>query len=272
MDLDGEGISGILTEQPNAWFYKRNLSPISTVEEDGVTRSLATFAPAEVIGETPAFATTGAGAWQFQDLAGDGRPDLARFDGPVAGFFERNDEDGWDNFVPFRALPNLNWRDPNLRFVDLTGDGLADVLITEDQAFTWYRSLGETGFAPSERTLEPLDEERGPRLVFADGEQSIYLADFSGDGLTDLVRIRNGEVCYWPNLGYGRFGAKVTMDNAPWFDAPDQFAQHRIRLADVDGSGVIDILYLGGQHYGVLQPVGQQLERGTDDQSDAAGR
>ena len=40
----------------------------------------------------------------------------------------------------------------------------------------------------------------------------------SGDGLTDLVRIRNGEVCYWPNLGYGRFGAKVTMDDAPWFD------------------------------------------------------
>ena len=42
----------------------------------------------------------------------------------------------------------------------------------------------------------------------------------SGDGLTDLVRIRNGEVCYWPNLGYGRFGAKVTMDNSPRFDHP----------------------------------------------------
>ncbi len=33
-----------------------------------------------------------------------------------------------------------------------------------------------------------------------------------GDGLTDWVRIRNGEVCYWANLGYGRFGAKVTMN------------------------------------------------------------
>ncbi len=33
-----------------------------------------------------------------------------------------------------------------------------------------------------------------------------------GDGLTDWVRLRNGEVCYGPNLGYGRFGAKVTMD------------------------------------------------------------
>ena len=30
----------------------------------------------------------------------------------------------------------------------------------------------------------------------------------NGDGLADLVRIRNGEVCYWPNLGYGRFGAR----------------------------------------------------------------
>ena len=59
----------------------------------------------------------------------------------------------------------------------------------------------------------PLDEETGPRVVFADGTQSIYLADMTGDGLSDLVRIRNGEVCYWPNLGYGRFGAKV--DDGP---------------------------------------------------------
>ncbi len=26
------------------------------------------------------------------------------------------------------------------------------------------------------------------------------------------MRIRNGEVCYGPNLGYGPFGAKVSMD------------------------------------------------------------
>ena len=29
IDLHGEGIPGILTEQAGAWFYKRNLSPIS---------------------------------------------------------------------------------------------------------------------------------------------------------------------------------------------------------------------------------------------------
>src|SRR5205085_3314723 len=71
----------------------------------------------------------------------------------------------------------------------------------------------------------------------------MYLANMSGDGLTDLARIRNGEVCYWPNLGYGRFGAKVTMDRAPWFEIRELFDGRRIRLADIDGSGTTDIVY-----------------------------
>src|SRR5262249_30752255 len=70
------------------------------------------------------------------------------------------------------------------------------------------------------------------------------LADMSGDGLSDVVRVRNGEVCYWPNIGYGRFGRRVTMDNAPVLDAPELFEPRRIRLADIDGSGVVDIIYL----------------------------
>ena len=34
------------------------------------------------------------------------------------------------------------------------------------------------------------------------------------------------------------------MDNAPWFDHPDQFDHKRIRLADIDGTGTTDIIYL----------------------------
>ena len=124
-------------------------------------------------------------------------------------------------------------------------------MVTEDQVFTWYPSLAEEGYAASRRTPQSDDDETGPRLVFADASKSIYLADMSGDGLTDLVRIRNGEVCYWPNLGYGNFGSKVTMDNAPWFDAPDLFDQKRIRLSDIDGSGITDILYLGPRQVAV---------------------
>ncbi|MBK8425547.1 MAG: hypothetical protein IPL27_05980 [Lewinellaceae bacterium] len=90
-----------------------------------------------------------------------------------------------------------------------------------------------------------MDEEQGPRVVFQEAFQTIFLADLSGSGMTDICRIRNGEVCYWPNLGYGRFGAKVTMAKAPHFDTPDAFDPARLRLADIDGSGTNDIIYLG---------------------------
>jgi RHS repeat-associated protein len=232
VDLNGEGVSGILTEQGDAWYYKPSLG-------DG------RFGPLQVVASRPSMVDLRSGRQQLLDLAGSGQLDLVAFQGPTPGFFQRTEDEDWNPFVPFKSLPNLAWNDPNLRFVDLTGDGHADALITEDDAFTFYTSLAEDGFGPAEKTRQPFDEEQGPRLVFADGTQSIYLADFSGDGLADLVRIRNGEVCYWPNLGYGRFGAKVTMDRSPWFEAPDLFDQRRVRLADIDGSGSTDILYLG---------------------------
>jgi RHS repeat-associated protein len=241
-DLHGEGIPGILSEQAGEWYYKRNLSPIPQRLPDGREEMRARFASLETITLKPNVGLS-AGA-ELMDLAGDGQPDMVVLHGPTPGLYEHDESEGWQSFRPFTSLLNREVRDPNLRLVDLDGDGHADVLITEDDALVWHASLGEEGFGPATRTAQPLDEEKGPRVVFADGTQSIYLADLSGDGLTDIVRIRNGEVCYWPNLGYCRFGAKVAMDNAPWFDSPDQFDHKRIRLADIDGSGTTDILYL----------------------------
>jgi RHS repeat-associated protein len=231
VDLDGEGVSGILTEQAGGWFYKSNLG-------DG------RFGALQTVGAQPSLADLSGGRQQLLDLAGDGQLDLVALAGPAPGFYERTKEGGWEQFRVFPEQPNITWDEPNLRLVDLNGDGHGDVLITEQDVITWHPSLAEDGFGPARSVRQSFDEERGPRLLLADGTQSIYLADMCGDGLTDLVRIRNGEVCYWPSLGYGRFGAKVTMDNGPWLDNADQFDQRRVRLADVDGSGTNDIIYL----------------------------
>jgi RHS repeat-associated protein len=243
IDLDGEGLSGILTEQGGGWFYKRNISPINAVPKAS-KHIEAQFAAVELVASKPISGL--ANGAQFLDLAGDGRPDVVTLRGAVPGFYERTDDEQWEPYTSFKSLPNLDWENPNLKFIDLNGDGHSDILITEDSCFVWHPSLAEDGFGAQERVVHPWDEEQGPRVVFADSTQSIHLADMSGDGLTDIVRIRNGEVCYWPNLGYGKFGAKVAMDNAPWFDNADIFNQRRIVLADIDGSGTTDLMYLCG--------------------------
>src|SRR4030095_11271338 len=166
VDLHGEGISGILTEQAGAWFYKRNLSSLDERH--------AEFAPLQCVATKPNLAMAGGHA-QFMDLAGDGQPDLVMLDGPMPRLCEHDHEDGWQSFRPFTSRLNRDTRDPNLKFIDLDGDGHADVLITEQDDFTWHPSLAEQGFGLARRVRQALDEERGPRLVFADGTQSIYL-------------------------------------------------------------------------------------------------
>ena len=234
--LDGDGLAGVLIEQNGTWFYKPNLGDIGSGPRLGdlVTVPLR-----------PSTAVLDAGRQLVVDLEADGALDVVDLRAPLPGFSARDERAGWRPFRPFEQRPDIDWDDPTLRFVDLTGDGRADVLIAGADVLTWYPSVGAAGFGPA-AVSRPLDDHAGPRLVFADNHEAVYLADMSGDGLSDLVRIRNGETCYWPNLGYGRFGLRIEMDDAPRFDSREAFDRHRLRLADVDGSGTADVIYLGG--------------------------
>ncbi|MFO0685594.1 MAG: SpvB/TcaC N-terminal domain-containing protein [Sandaracinus sp.] len=90
----------------------------------------------------------------------------------------------------------------------------------------------------------------GTPLDFADGETR--LADMNGDGLVDLVRLRQGRVIWWPSRGVGSYG----VGN---HDCPSGFADGRyvemqhapteinaelagVQLADVDGDGATDLV------------------------------
>lgn len=234
IDLDGEGISGVLVDQDGGWFYKENRGG----GELGAPRRLST---------QPNVSSPTDGRQTLEDLDGDGRLELVTRQASLQGYFARTTEGGFEPLRSFETVPNVDWNDPNLRLIDLDGDGFGDILITDDQAFVWYRSRAKQGFESAKRVSVPFDENEGPRVVFSDAEQSVVLADMSGDGLVDIVRVRNGSLCYWPNLGYGHFGAKVSLENVPVFAAQDEFHASRVRLADVDGSGTSDVLYSGAR-------------------------
>ena len=246
-DLDGEGLPGVLFERSDGWYYKRNLSANNQVSSDAGPATVPAFGPLKGVYPKPPLSQI-SGKCHFTDVKGDGLLDIMWMGSQAWGYSGRHfDPDlGWAPFREFKSIPNITM-DENSRFLDVTGDGLADIVLTQDRAFVWYPSLGEEGYGHASRSVQSLDEEQGPRLVFGDAEQAIYLADMSGDGLSDLVRVRNGDICYWPNTGYGTFKEKVTMDNSPWFDDSDLFNQRCVYISDVDGSGTADILYTGPQ-------------------------
>ncbi len=229
VDLFNEGLSGILSEQASGWYYKPNLGQ-------------GRFAPAQRVAPRPSFSGLGT-ATQLLDLDADGSKQLVSFSEGADGFFDLSEGEEWQAFRTFQHLPNIDRQNTKLRLLDLNGDGRPELLLAEDNVFTWYESEGKAGYKSGRRRMEILDEEAAPRVVFSEARQTIFLADMSGDGLTDLVRIRNGEVCYWPNLGHGRFGRKISMDGAPYFDSPDQFDSSRLYLADLDGTGTTDLIY-----------------------------
>jgi RHS repeat-associated protein len=238
-DLYREGSPGILTEQAGSWFYKRNIS--NRPDPKGDIR--ASFEPPVLVASAPSRPALDGHA-DLMDFA-DGRLRLVQFRPPMAGYFEQNDSGEWDSFTPFSSQPVVDWDSPDLRFIDLDGDGQADLFLAGDTVFTWFPAKGRDGFGPPETVTRVLDEDRGPSLLTADPQCGIFLADMTGDGLADIVRIRNGEACYWPNLGYGRFGGKIAMPGAPEVASPGQFDIARVRLADLDGTGTSDIVYLG---------------------------
>ncbi len=245
VDLDGEGTPGILTDWGGGWGYKRNLSPANLkAQPNGNLIARASFGPLQTLPLLPSRAELA--GQHLVDLSGAGRMDLVDLERPAPGFFQRTPDENWEPFQNFSSWPDIDWSDPNVKFVDLTGDGLTDVFVTDDGVFTLYPSLGEAGYGQALLTRTPWDENQGPKVVMADGTETMFLADMTGDGLNDLVRVRNGEVSYWPNLGYGRFGKRVSMDHAPRFVDQDRFDPLRVRLADVDGSGSADLLYIGG--------------------------
>jgi RHS repeat-associated protein len=196
-----------------------------------------TWGRPRALASLPLFATAAAGI-AFADMSGDGVADLVRADRLADGYLPRVAGGGFERPVTWRQVPNaIRAFAPNSRLVDLDGDGRVDLLVSSNAGLALYYRADPDGWAPM-----PQQEARGMASAVNLADPHVFLADMSGSGSSDLVRVDGGGVTWWPYLGLGRWADPVTMRHPP--ELPFDVRPERLFLSDVDGDGCADLIYL----------------------------
>jgi RHS repeat-associated protein len=169
----------------------------------------------------------------ISDLSGDGFGDLV-VDGGVRAY-RGVPGGGWGAPYESAKAPSVELEAPDVRIVDLNGDGVPDALRVGVGGWTVFLNSGEGRWLPGARV-----EGLVPPLRLEDPR--VQLTDLSGDGIPDLVFVEQRRVTVWPGLGFGRFGTPYDLTNAP--DFGPTFDPRGVRWVDLTGSGQADLLYV----------------------------
>jgi hypothetical protein len=239
VDLYGEGMPGVLFGSDKAWYYREPLR----ADTGGDNVRYGDWAQLPYI---PVADSSKPVRQSLSDLNGDGKLDWVIASPGMSGFFTLNPDRTWSNFVAYDAFPTEFFH-PMAQLADLVGDGLSDLALIGPRSVRLYANRREAGFATG--TDVPHDADSLPSLSHAQTEL-VAFSDVLGSGQQHLIRIRHNEVKCWPNLGHGRFGKGFVLCALP-FDY-GQFDASRVQLADLDGSGAVDLIYLESDHFRVF--------------------
>jgi RHS repeat-associated protein len=230
LDLHGEGVPGILYADGSTVFYRP-----PQLRDNGGGAPVA-YGPAMLPGAFPIERRADGETLNLLDLDGNGRMALASTGKAARGFYLTDaDKGGWRAFQPFRAFPT-DYAQAGFEFADLANDGRMDLVSIAPDVIKYYPSHGTGGYGAAERRPQ---ETGVPPKAAARPTDLIGFADVLGAGSPQRVRVSDGMVECWPNLGYGQFGDRVQLAGAPLL-APNIEAG-RIQFADIDGSGTADL-------------------------------
>jgi RHS repeat-associated protein len=226
VDLFGNGLPDVL-EMNGTVRYWRNLGK----GEFDLPREMS---------EAPAGLSLADKGIQLIDADGNGRADLLVTTEAMSGYYPTRFGGSWDrrSYQRYRTAPSFDLEDPEVRLVDLDGDGVTDAVRSGARLECFFNDPKE-GWKGT-RWVEGRTIEDFPNINFSDPR--VKWADMSGDGLTDIVLVNDGNLEYWPNLGHGDWAPRVSMRNCPRF--PYGYDPRRIQLGDVDGDGLADIVYV----------------------------
>lgn len=170
------------------------------------------------------------------DLNGDGVTDAIRSGTRLECFFN-DPAEGWNETraVERQALevfPNVNFSDPRVKWADMTGDGLQDIVLVYDGSVEYWPSLGRGNWA------KRVTMRDSPRFPYGYDPKRILLGDVDGDGVADLVYVDDKQVTLWINQGGNGWSAAITIQGTPPVSDMDA-----VRLADILGNGISGVLW-----------------------------
>lgn len=232
-DINADGLSDVLLASANGHIYWLNQGDDS-------------WAPAQQLAGSPQGVQLADDGVLLADMNGDGKSDLLFSQGSSFGYWQSYGDKKWSEFIEFNTLPNISFKDPNVRLMDVNGDGLTDVIHTTHRFFTYWLNLnGKDWSLPVSRSFSSIFKEPNvPGTFFSEQlDSDARMADMNGDGLQDLVSVHNGWIRYWPHKGLLRFEKNVAMNGTPRLPL-NRFDRSRFLIGDINHDGFADLLYV----------------------------
>lgn len=229
VDLYGEGLSGVLYKSGNDWRYRSPERDQTSDNPNAISYSNWRLLPA-----IPAQQDFG----MLMDIDGDGYLDWLVVEG-IHGRYAMTPEQQWTPFIPLNALPT-EFTHFNATFADIVGAGMADLTLIGPKSVRFYAAQRGSGdFSVATDVVQ----DANITLPFnsIDERELVAFSDVLGSGQQHIVRVRHNEVTCWPNLGRGKFGEPITLSGFAIDEA--NFDPDRVYLADLEGSGAVDIIY-----------------------------
>ena len=250
-DLDADSLPDLLITPVRGDTRHRVALNLGVMRPEGEGAAILRFARPQIVGgdRQSKRVTLAAGDQDaaLADFNGDGRVDLGYRSGAggrdsiyyfpgdgMASWGERRRLEG-AGYAPYRYPPQqFPGQRSRVRQADLDGDRRIDLVRSapDGRRLTVWFCLETGGY--SRGVAWPCPEEG---CDFADPR--LMLAEATGDGLPDLVRIRSRAVDAAPGLGFGRFGAYRSL---PYPNGDMLPPDTRARFVDVTGDGLGDLV------------------------------
>lgn len=245
VDLYGEGMPGVLFSSDKAWYYREPLRADSGGND-------VSYSDWERLPGIPVADSSKPIRQSLSDLTGDGKLDWVIARPGLSGFFTLNPDRSWSNFVAYTAFP-AEFFHPKAQLADLVGDGLTDLALIGPRSVRLYSSRRAVGFSHGANVPREKEDDSLP-LLSSTQTELVAFSDPLGSATQHLIRIRHNEVKVWPNLGHGKFGKGFVLCQLKFKYA--EFDSSRVRLADLDGSGAVDLIYLESDGFRVYMNHG----------------